>query len=105
MTNKYGIFQSSGMSCVFYKEDEDGNQSTFNLFVSSDKDTKGKKLLTAYIDNEQMGKDNWFADKNLKIDDAIKAFNKWAPDAPVVFEMEAHKSLSHCLTSIMKKED
>jgi hypothetical protein len=105
MTNKYGILQSSGMSCVFYKEDEDGNQSTFNLFVSSDKDTEGKKLLTAFIDNEQMGKNNWFSHKNLEIDDAIKAFREWASDAPVVFEMEAHNSLSNCLTSIMKKED
>ena len=105
MTHKYGILQSSGMSCVFYKEDEDGNQSTFNLFVSPIKDINDEKLLSAFIDNEQMGKDNWFANKNLAIDDAIKAFNEWASDAPVVFEMEAHNSLSHCMTSIMKKED
>ena len=105
MGHKYGIFQSSGMSCVFYKEDEDGNQSTFNVFVSSDKDLKGKKSLNAFIDNEQIGKDNWFAKENLEIDDTIKAFKEWASDAPVVFEMEAHKSLSQCLTSIMKKED
>jgi len=52
-----------------------------------------------------MGKDNWFANKNLAIDDAIKAFNEWASDAPVVFEMEARNSLSHCMISIMKKED
>ena len=105
MTHKYGILQSSVMSCVFYKEDEDGNQSTFNLFVSSSKDINNEKLLSAFIDNEQMGKDNWFANKNLEIDDAIKAFNEWASDAPVVFEMEARNSLSHCMTSIMKKED
>ena len=33
MGNKYGILQSSSKSCIFYKQDEDGNQSTFNIFV------------------------------------------------------------------------
>jgi len=102
---KYGIFQSSGTSCVFYKEDEDGNQSTFNLFVSSDTDMAEKKSLSAFIDNEQMSLDSWFANKDLTLDDVVRAFNEWASNAPVIFEMEAHKSLSDCLDSVMKKED
>ena len=105
MGYKYGIFQSSRASCVFYKEDEDGNQSTFNLFVSSDADMIEKKSLSAFIDNDQMKIDGWFANKDLAVDDVVKAFNKWAPNAPVIFEIEAHKSLSRCLDSVMKKED
>lgn len=105
MGYKYGIFQSSGTSCVFYKEDEDGNQSTFNLFVSHENDTNEKKSLFAFVDNEQIGKDNWFASKDLAMVDAVKAFNEWASGAPVVFEMEAHNSLGHCLNSVMEKED
>ena len=103
MSNKYGIFQSSSTSCVFYKEDKNGNQSIFNLFVLPDMDINNKKSLSAFIDNEQMGGDNWFAKKDIAIDDVLKAFNEWASDAPVVFEMEAHNSLSHCIYSIMKK--
>ena len=40
MGNKYGIYQSSKTSCIFYKEDDDGKQSTFNLFVSTDPQIK-----------------------------------------------------------------
>ena len=103
ITHKYGIFQSSGASCMFYKEDEDGNQSTFNLFTKTENDKK--RLLSAYIDNEQLGSDNWFINKDITIKDAIEAFNKWASDAPIVFEMEAHKSIDNCLHSVMKFED
>ena len=105
MKYKYGIYQSTSKSCIFYKQDKEGKQSTFNIFVAPEKEETNDKKIFAFIDNEQMGKDNWFANKNLAIDDAIKAFNEWASDAPVVFEMEAHNSLSHCMTSIMKKED
>ena len=37
--------------------------------------------------------------------DVIEAFGGWASDAPVVFELEAHKSMSHCLSSMIKKEE
>jgi hypothetical protein len=105
VSHKYGILQSSGVSCIFYKEDENGKQSTFNLYVSSDKEMGNKKTLTALIDNEQVGLDNWFGDKNISVEDVIKAFYKWAPDAPVLFQMEAQESLSQCLYSIMKIEE
>ena len=104
MGNKYGIYQSSKTSCIFYKEDDDGKQSTFNLFVSTDSKIKEKKSISAFIDNEHIDKENWFAEKDMPINEAINAFNKWASDAPVLFEMEAHKSLSRCIDSMMKME-
>ena len=55
MVHKYGIYQSTSKSCIFYKQDEDGNQSTFNIFVSPSKD-ETEKTIFAFIDNEQMNK-------------------------------------------------
>lgn len=54
MVYKYGIYQSSGASCIFYKENEDGDQSTFNLFVAPEMDVEGKNTIFALIDNEQI---------------------------------------------------
>jgi hypothetical protein len=102
MAHKYGIYQSTSNSCVFYKQDDDGNQSTFNIFVTSSKDKVEKKELFAFIDNEQMKKENWTAPKITDIKDIIDAFGGWAADAPVVFELEAQKSLSQCLSSVLK---
>ena len=81
MANKYGIYQSTSKSCTFYKQDEDGNQSTFNIFIAHSKQELDKKEVFAFIDNEQMKKDN------------------------LAFELEAHKSMSHCLVSVLKKEE
>jgi len=102
MSNKYGIYQSSSKSCIFYKQDRDGNQSTFNIFVSPDRD---KKNVFAFIDNEQMRTENWSTKEDSNIQDIIKAFGGWASDAPIVFELEAHKSLSQCLGSVLNKEE
>jgi len=104
MAHKYGIYQATSKSCIFYKQDEDGNQSTFNVFVTPSKDEKDKKNLFAFIDNEQMREDNWTSTKDADIRDLIQAFGGWASDAPVVFELEAQNSLSKCLSSILKKE-
>jgi hypothetical protein len=101
MPEKFGIYQASSKSCVFYKQDEDGNQSTFNIFV---KESKEKKDLIAFIDNEQMKKENWAFEKDSDMKDLIKAFGGWASDAPIVFELEAQKSMSNCLNSVLKKE-
>lgn len=105
MAHKYGIYQSTSKSCVFYKQDEDGNQSTFNIFVTPSKNEADKKEVFAFIDNEQMKKDNWAVPKITDIKDVIEAFGGWAADAPVVFELEAHKSMSHCLSSVLKNEE
>lgn len=105
MAHRYGIYQSTSKSCIFYKQDEEGNQSTFNIFVTPSKDEIEKKTVFAFIDNEQMKKDNWVSPKVLDIKDVIEAFGGWAADAPVVFELEAHKSMSHCLSSVLKNED
>ena len=102
MPHKYGIFQSSSKSCVFYKEDEDGRQSTFNIFVTPEED---REKIIAFIDNEQMSKENWSKEKVTDPKDILDAFGGWASDAPIVFELEAHKSLSQCLRSAMKKEE
>lgn len=102
MTHKYGIYQSTSKSCIFYKQDENGNQSTFNIFVSPLKE--GKNEIFAFIDNEQMKKENWVTTKDADIKDIIKAFNNWAEDAPLLFELEAQKSMGECLSSILKKE-
>jgi len=101
LANKYGIYQSTSKSCIFYKEDKDGNQSTFNLFVKHSID---KPSIFAFIDNEKMNLNNWVKDETTDIHEVIKAFGGWASDAPVVFEMEAHKSMSQCLNSVLKKE-
>jgi len=100
MAHKYGIYQSTSKSCVFYKQDEDGHQSTFNIFVTPSEE---KNKLFAYIDNEQMEKENWTPQRNVDIKQVMEAFGGWAEDAPIVFELEAHKSMSECLRSILKK--
>ena len=105
MANKYGIYQSTSKSCTFYKQDEDGNQSTFNIFVAPSKQELDKKEVFAFIDNEQMKKENWSTRKVSDIKELIEAFGGWAADAPIVFELEAHKSMSHCLGSVLKKEE
>ena len=94
---KYGIYQSSGASCIFYKEDEDGNQSTFNLFVAPETDAKGKKTIFALVDNEQIGEDSWFGVRDLAIQDIFKAFDEWASGAPIVFELDAQKNIGNFL--------
>ena len=94
---KYGIYQSSGASCIFYKEDEDGNQSTFNLFVAPETDVKGKKTIFALIDNEQIGEASWFGVRNLTIQDIFKTFDGWASGAPIVFELDAQRNIGNFL--------
>jgi hypothetical protein len=101
MANKYGIYQSSSKSCVFYKQDDDGNQSTFNLFVNPTDEEKNK--INAFIDNEAFEKENWTSSKKAEIKDIIEAFGGWAKDAPIVFELEAQKSMSQCLKTVLKK--
>jgi hypothetical protein len=103
--HKYGIYQSSSRSCIFYKEDEDGNQSTFNLFVKPKKDEPEREEIFAFIDNEQMKIANWSPHDATDVKDVIEAFGGWAQDAPLMFEIEAHKSMSHCLNSVLKKEE
>ena len=104
MAHKYGIYQTSSKSCVFYKQDDDGNQSTFNIFVKPSTGEEEKEVF-AFIDNEQMKKDNWAMTKKSGVKDIVDAFGGWASDAPVVFELEAQKSMSHCLSSVLKKEE
>jgi hypothetical protein len=103
MSYKYGIFQSSPKSCVFYKEDEDGNQSTFNILVTPKEREKDAEKIIAFIDNEQMKKENWAKTEVTDVKDVIEAFGGWATDAPIIFELEAHKSLSNCLKTVLKK--
>ena len=102
MGYRYGIYQTSPKSCVFYKQDEDGNQSTFNIFVKPD---KKEEKISAFIDNEGMKTDNWFKDEVNKVEDVLDAFGGWAKDAPLMFEIEAQKSMGQCLSSAMKKEE
>lgn len=105
MTNRYGIYQSSSKSCIFYKQDDDGNQSTFNIFVTPKIHESDKDKIFAYIDNEQLNEKNWSKSEVFDVKDIIKAFGGWALDAPIIFELEAHKSLNQCLSSTLKKED
>ena len=102
MTYKYGIYQSTSSSCVFYKQDEDGNQSTFNIFVSPKKNESKEKDIIAFIDNEQMKQENWLSEKKFDVNELVEAFGGWATDAPIIFELEAQKSMTHCLSSIIK---
>ena len=103
MGYKYGVYQSTSKSCIFYKQDEDGNQSTFNIFITKSKD-EGKNDIFAFIDNEQLKLENWSPSKNPDIKDVIEAFGGWATDAPIVFELEAHKSMGKCLSKTLKKD-
>lgn len=105
MTYKYGVFQSSSKSCVFYKEDEEGNQSTFNIFVTPKDHEKYADRIIAFIDNEQMKKENWIKTEVNDLKDILDAFGGWATDAPIVFELEAHKSLSNCLRTVLKNNE
>ena len=86
---------------MLYKEDEDGNQSTFNLFVVPKQDSSRKKSILAFIDNENTGEQNWFGDKDLTIKEIFDAFDKWASDAPIVFELDAQKNISNFLKSAL----
>jgi hypothetical protein len=103
MGHKYGIYQSTSKSCIFYKQDEDGNQSTFNIFVKKSVE-EGKNDIFAFIDNEQLNNENWAPANNLNIKDVIEAFGGWATDAPIVFELEAHRSMGKCLSTILNKD-
>ena len=103
MAHKYGIYQSTSTSCIFYNQDEDGNQSTFNLFISPETENEEHKIH-AFIDNEQHKKDNWFGQRDLDVKDILEAFGGWASDAPFVFEMDVHKSITQCLSTKLKKQ-
>lgn len=105
MVHKYGIYQSTSNSCIFYKQDDDGNQSTFNLFSTPLGEEKEKKTIFAFIDNEELKKDNWSKTKDLDVEDIIESFGGWASDAPLVFELEAKKSMGRCLSSVLKKQE
>ena len=103
MKHKYGVIQSTETSCIFYKQDIDGNQSTFNIFATSTPGEEEKKTLFAFIDNEQLRQESWFGTTDINVRDIIEAFNKWAEDAPFLFEMDAQKSMGHCLRSELKQ--
>jgi len=105
MASKYGIYQSTSNSCVFYKQDDDGNQSTFNLFSAPTDVEEEEKTIFAFIDNEEFRKDNWSKIKDLDVQDILESFGGWASDAPLVFELEAKKSMSRCLSSVLKKQE
>ena len=95
--NKYGVFQSTATSCVFYKQDKDGNQSTFNIFVEPREEEDQKGSIFAFVDNEQIQKNSWFGTNDLDLQDVIKAFREWASDAPFLFGLDAQKSMDQCL--------
>jgi hypothetical protein len=48
---------------------------------------------------------NWSPNDVNDIKDVLQAFNGWATDAPLMFEIEAHKSMSNCLSPLIKKEE
>lgn len=104
MAHRYGIYQSSPTSCVFYKQDEDGNQSTFNIFAMPISPEEKKKALFAFIDNEGFKTESWSGTKETDIKEVIDSFGAWAADAPIVFELEAKKSMGECLRSVMQEE-
>ena len=97
MKNKYGVFQSTARSCVFYKQDKEGNQSTFNIFVEPREKEDQKGSIFAFVDNEQIQKNSWFGTNDPDVQDVIKAFREWASDAPFLFGLDAQKSIDQCL--------
>lgn len=105
MTHKYGVYQSTATSCIFYKQDEDGNQSTFNIFASPKTAEEGKRTIFAFIDNEQLRKKSWFGTNDLAVQDVVEAFREWASDAPFLFELDAQKSMGFCLSSKMNIQE
>lgn len=94
MKNRYGIYQATPSSCVMYKENRDGKQSTFTV-LNTKKESEQKVLV--FIDNEQKDQDNIYLDNISSSKEILEAFNQWAHDAPVVFEMEAQTCLTHCI--------
>ena len=100
-SNKYGIYQSSGASCMFYKEDEEGNQSTFNLFIVPERYNRKKSILT-FIDNEHIGKQNWFGDEDLTIQEIFDAFDKWANGGSCPYQNEERWFYFNANTKIWK---
>ena len=48
-----------------------------------------------------MEKENWSIPTDADIKEVIEAFGGWAADAPIVFELEAHKSMSQCLKTAL----
>ena len=103
MGYRYGIYQSSPKSCVFYKQDKDGNQSTFNIFITPDE--KSKESISAFIDNEEMKTKSWSKKDISNVGDIVDAFGGWATDAPLMFELEAHKSIGHCLSNALRQKE
>ena len=77
---------------------------SFNIFVLPESD-EGEKKVVAFVDNEQIKEESWFGTKtDLSVKDVIEAFGGWASDAPFVFELEAKKSMSNCLKTVLEKE-
>jgi len=64
-----------------------------------------EKKLVAFIDNEQLNIENWFGKDDLSVKDVMDVFGGWASDAPFMFELEAQKSIGHCLRSKLIKSD
>ena len=53
-----------------------------------------------------MDKKVWNSDNKFSMNDAIKVFNDLAVDSPILFEIEAQKSLSNCFKNFMfQKQD
>ena len=48
---------------------------------------------------------NWSPHDVSDAKEGINAFSGWATDAPLMFEIEAHKSMSQCLSPVLKKEE
>ncbi len=94
MKNRYGIYQATPSSCVLYKENKDGQQSTFTMLNTNKNSTQG---IIVFIDNEQANQENIYLENINSSKEILEAFNQWADDAPVVFEMEAQSCLSHCM--------
>lgn len=103
MNYRYGIYQATKASCVLYKEDRDGNQSTFTV-LNTHTESEGKQGILVFIDNELAQHDNVFLPDIKSTKDLLEAFNYWAQDAPVVFEMEAQSCLSRCVQGKKKSE-
>lgn len=101
----YGCYQSSGTACIFYKRDEEDHQSTFNAFVSPEKDADEKKEIVVIIDNDQIKKQSFWRTTGLDVGDVYREYGTWSSGAPPDFDLQAKKSLGNLLRSELRVVD
>jgi len=98
MAYKYSIYQSTCSSVILNKRDEKDNRSIFVLSVVPKKYDKKKEIL-CIVDNELIGRDNWFG---TTVKDVLDSYADFYEGGDNEFDWAAQKSIWHLLRGQLK---